>query len=160
MIESVPSERRPELVCLLAIGEQPAPAVPLRETLHHPGADPAAGRGGGQLDQLDLEALVFGEIGHTCVFRVDAAGVIEFHPRHLGVVLEHLHEPRLVYVVIADIVPPLVVLVADRPVEGRHPQVLVRRPATEVDELQGHAVEPTTGLRHLGNPHLSVRPRR
>lgn len=63
MIESVPSERRPELVCLLAVGEQPAPAVPIRETLHHPGADPAAGRGGGHLDQLDLEALIQERIG-------------------------------------------------------------------------------------------------
>lgn len=38
----------------------------------------------------------------------------------------------------------VVVLVADRPVEKRHPRVLGRRTASEVDELQGHEAQRTT----------------
>jgi hypothetical protein len=143
MIETCPAERRPELVRILAVSEQSAPAVQFGQAPHHLGPDPPAGHTGSYLKELNFQPLPV-ELRHARVVRVDAARVVELDSGDLRAILPDLDEPWLAHRVVAGLVPPAFVLVGHRPIERRCPGVLVSGTAPVVDELQAHDPQPTT----------------
>ncbi|MCB9410788.1 MAG: hypothetical protein H6521_15735 [Mycolicibacterium sp.] len=112
----------------------------LDERVYHLRSDTAASRGGSNLYELNLQALVT-QLRYTPVSRIDSAGVIEFDPRHLDVVLQHPHQPG----VISELsVPPMFVLVSHVPIKRRRPKAIVGGPAVEVEKLKGHGYSTAT----------------
>lgn len=108
--------------------------MPILERPHYPGADAAGARSGCHLDELDLQAFV-AEIGDVCAIWVDAAGVVQLDPRNFDAIFQKLHKPRVVHEV-ADAVPPVRVLIADRRIEWWCPRVPVHTAAAEINRAR------------------------